>query len=82
MIGETERFIEYGLAHPELIIEIPAKPVDEQGWPDKTGAWFWDVVLTGRPSGETLRWREFFRKKPTQFLGFRKRKATDASEDE
>jgi len=50
MIAETSRFIEWGLRHPELVVRIPAKPVEGEGagWPDSIGKFFWSTVLAAR----------------------------------
>lgn len=48
MLRETERFIEYGLRHPDEVIEIPAKLVGRGGFPAAMSQWFWGVVLTSR----------------------------------
>jgi len=49
MIDETSRFIEWGLRHPDLVVRIPAKPVDEKqgesAWPAAIGRYFWTTVL-------------------------------------
>lgn len=68
MIRETERFIEWGLAHPEDVIEIPAKPVGKGGFPRNVGEWFWTTVLTSRPTRGVLHWREFLRNRPKRLL--------------
>jgi hypothetical protein len=61
MIRQTERFIEFGLRHPELVIEIPAKPLGQGGFPKKVAEWFWAMVLSPRPSQRMRRFREWFR---------------------
>ena len=51
MIAETSRFIEWGLRHPDLVVRIPAKPVDDDGrtaWPAAVGKFFWSTVLSAR----------------------------------
>ncbi len=49
MVEETARFIEWGLRHPDLVVRIPAKPVEanQQGpaWPAAIGRYFWSTVL-------------------------------------
>jgi len=45
MIAETERFIEWGLKHPDLVTWIPAKPVDQGGYPRRVASWFYDTVF-------------------------------------
>lgn len=62
MLAETSRFIEWGLAHPEDIIEIPAKPVGQGGFPKSLGTLFWMTVLSSRQSRRLDRLREFFRR--------------------
>ncbi|MFP4140471.1 MAG: hypothetical protein ACOCZU_03380 [Planctomycetota bacterium] len=61
MLRETEAFIEYGLAHPDEIIEIPAKPVGEGGFPADVGKWFWNVMLAEKVDGTVSRFRAMFR---------------------
>ena len=60
MLDETARFIEWGLKHPDMVIEIPSKPAGDGGFPPGVGEWFWGTVLTSRPDGKTRRWRDFF----------------------
>jgi hypothetical protein len=69
MLAETSRFIEWGLAHPDEIIEIPAKPVGMGGFPREVGEWFWSTVLTSRPTSAMQKWRRFFRQKTSRVLG-------------
>jgi hypothetical protein len=64
MLRETERFIEWGLAHPNEAIPIPVKPAEEGGFPAQVGLWFWNTVLSLRPTGRMRRWREHFRRRP------------------
>lgn len=45
MIAETERFIEWGLKHPELVTWIPSKPVDQEGYPRRIASWFYSTVF-------------------------------------
>ena len=57
ILADTGRFIEWGLAHPERVTWIPAKPAGEGGFPRRVAEWFWQTVLTeggGRPG----RWRD------------------------
>jgi len=68
MLAETGRFIEWGLAHPEWVIEIPAKRVEEGGFPRQVAAWFWNVVLSTGRSVELRRWRERLRGRRPNFL--------------
>ncbi len=64
MIAETERFIEWGLAHPDEVIEIPAKRVTEGAFPPKMGEWFWTVVLADKVTDNVRRWRDSLRRRP------------------
>lgn len=68
MLDETSRFIEWGLKHPDLIIEIPAKPVGEGGFPRAMGAWFWGIVLSTNPDSKIQRWRDALLRRPMEFL--------------
>ena len=68
MLAETSRFIEWGLKHPELVIEIPAKPVGEGGFPKQVGEWFWGVVLTVDMNSRVRRWRDFLLRRPAGLL--------------
>jgi hypothetical protein len=61
MIRETERFIEFGLRHPDMVIEIPAKPVGQGGFPPGVAQWFWNMALSARPNSRLRRFREWFR---------------------
>jgi hypothetical protein len=64
MLEETSRFIEWGLRHPELVVEIPRKPAGENGFPAKVGAWFWGIVLSDRHDSWIKRWRDFLLRRP------------------
>jgi hypothetical protein len=64
MLDETARFIEWGLHHPEEVIEIPMKPVSQGGFPPEVGRWFWTTVLTEHATAGILRWREFLVRRP------------------
>lgn len=64
MIRETEQFIEFGLNHPDLIIEIPSKPVGQGGWPKQVADWFWGTVLTTKPNRVVATFREILRRRP------------------
>ncbi len=57
MLDETARFIEWGLKHPDLVIRIPTKPVNEGGFPVGVAAWFWNTVLTPRVDNRIRKWR-------------------------
>lgn len=61
MLDETSRFITWGLRHPEDVIEIPTKPVEEGGFPQRVGRWFWGIVLSDRPTANIMRWRDRLR---------------------
>ncbi len=61
MLRETERFIEWGLAHPDEVVPIPTKRVEDGGFPAQVGAWFWDLVLLRRGDARSRRWLGFFR---------------------
>lgn len=58
MLAETSRFIEWGLRHPELVFWIPAKPVEQGGFPRAVADWFWGTVLAVDGGGRLKRWRE------------------------
>ena len=60
MIRETEQFIEFHLRHPEQIIEIPAKPVGQGGFPKQVSDWFWRMVLTPRPTSRMQQFKKWF----------------------
>jgi hypothetical protein len=64
IIRETERFIEWGLAHPDEVIEIPMKPASEGGFPRKVGEWFWTTVLTSRPTAAARWFRGLLARRP------------------
>ncbi len=68
MIRETEVFIEWGLKHPDEVVEIPVKPAEDGGFPRQMGEWFWGVVLSDRPGGALRRWRERLLNRPAGFL--------------
>jgi len=71
MLRETERFIEYGLRHPDEIIEIPSKPVGTGGFPAAVSQWFWGVVLTTRTDSRLERIRQRLRRGAKGLLGMR-----------
>lgn len=64
ILEETSRFIEWGLRHPELVIEIPVKPAGEGGFPAKVGEWFWGIVLSARSDSWIQRWRNALLRRP------------------
>jgi len=68
MLDETSRFIEWGLKHPDLVIEIPAKPVGESGFPKGVGEWFWGIVLSTNTDSKIQFWRDMLLRRPMQFL--------------
>ena len=72
MLEETSRYIEWGLAHPDDVIEIPVKPASQGGFPAKVGEWFWSIVLTDRKDSFVQRWLNFFRSRRTHQLWTRK----------
>jgi len=57
MLDETSRFIEWGLNHPHEVIDIPAKPAEEGGFPHAVAEWFWTTALAVNPEGLVARWR-------------------------
>ena len=61
MLAETERFIEWGLRHPELVNWIPAKPVASGGFPRKGADWFYATVLSDVGGRRTGHWRRKLR---------------------
>lgn len=66
MLAETERFIEWGLRHPELVNWIPAKPVGAGGFPVAVAQWFYRTVFSGNGDSRRDTWRRMLR------LGFRR----------
>ena len=46
MIAETERFIDWGLRHPDEVTPIPFKPVGEGGFPKEVADWFYSIALS------------------------------------
>ena len=46
MIAETERFIDWGLRHPDQVTPIPFKPVGEGGFPKEVADWFYSIALS------------------------------------
>ncbi|HUS91250.1 MAG TPA: hypothetical protein VM695_05335 [Phycisphaerae bacterium] len=68
MLAETARFIEWGLRHPDEVIEIPIKPSDDGGFPPAVGRWFWAVVLTDQATDKVRRWRNFLLRRPRGML--------------
>jgi hypothetical protein len=68
MLRETEAFIEWGLAHPEEIVEIPAKPIGQGGFPAEVGKWFWNVVLTDKVDDTVSRFRRLLLERPRNLM--------------
>jgi hypothetical protein len=68
MLDETSRFIEWGLAHPELIEWIPIKPAVEGGFPRKVADWFWGTVLASRLDDRMRGWRRRLLDRPRMLL--------------
>jgi hypothetical protein len=46
MIAETERFIDWGLKHPDQITPIPFKPAGTDGFPPEAADWFYSILLS------------------------------------
>jgi len=59
MIAETERFIDWGLKHPDQIIPIPFKPVGQGGFPQEAADWFYSIILADpeKDSSTLAKWR-------------------------
>jgi len=74
ILREVEAFIDWGLRHPEDVIEIPIKPADQGGFPAQVGQWFWSTVLSVRPGGAVRRWRDFLLRRPPSFVHRRARR--------
>ena len=74
MLEETSRFIEWGLHHPDEIIEIPAKPVGDGGFPSEVANWFWTTVLTSHEDSRIRRWRDKLLRRPKEFIWRRARR--------
>lgn len=68
MLEETSRFIEWGLAHPDLVPPIPAKPIQQGGFPRQVSEWFWAVVLSPRNDSWILQWREMLLRRGREML--------------
>jgi|GEM_PF-899552 len=59
IIAETERFINWGLRHPDEVTPIPFKPVGQGGFPQGAADWFYSIVLSD-PENDTsslAKWR-------------------------
>ena len=57
MLDETSRFIEWGLNHPDEVIDIPAKPAEREGFPRTVADWFWSTALSVDGEDLAARWR-------------------------
>ncbi len=68
LIRETEIFIEWGLRNPDKVTRIPMKRMGNGGWPVEVGAWFWNTVLTSRPTDAIKHWRKFLLNRPAKIL--------------
>ncbi len=68
LIRETETFIEWGLRNPDKVTGIPMKRIGNGGWPVEVGVWFWNTVLTTRPTATIKRWRNILLNRPAQVL--------------
>ena len=64
MLAETSRFIEWGLRHPEQVIEIPATPAGQRQPPAEAAQWFWMTVLSDSGDSRIRRWRDLLRRRP------------------
>lgn len=62
MLRETERFIEWGLRHPDKIVRIPIKPVSRGSFPRQVGEWFWNAVLSVEPARSAEKFRNLLRR--------------------
>lgn len=68
MLEETSRFIEWGLRHPELTVEIPAKRVGTGGWPQRVAEWFWATALAEEDNSRLKRWKDALLRRPRNLL--------------
>jgi len=64
MLAQTSRFIEWGLRHPELVVWIPVKLADREGFPQRVADWFWGVALSTGREGLLTRWRDRLLRRP------------------
>jgi len=76
MLDETSRFIEWGLRHPEEVIEIPATPAGRRQPPAEAARWFWAVVLSDSRDSRIGRWRDLLRRRPRTLFGRGGRRTT------
>jgi hypothetical protein len=61
MIAETERFIEMGLRHPELVDWIPTKTAKTGGFPQAVANWFYHAVFVAKEGTQGGSWRRKLR---------------------
>lgn len=74
MLDETSRFIEWGLANPEQVVGIPARPVGSKGFAPGMSQWFWQTVLCERPTDRMRRWLDLMRgRRLVSIVGRRRR---------
>ncbi|MEI8197220.1 MAG: hypothetical protein WCI73_15080 [Phycisphaerae bacterium] len=54
MLRDTARYIEWGLAHPELVRRIPTHPVGKGAFTERAKSIFWTLVFRdpGPPEDE------------------------------
>ncbi|MCP4378771.1 MAG: hypothetical protein GY794_21665 [bacterium] len=52
IIAETERFIDWGLNHPDQVTPIPFKPVGAGKFPQEAADWFYSILLSD-PNDDT-----------------------------
>jgi hypothetical protein len=69
MLEETSRFIEWGLEHPDEVIEIPAEPAGQNSLPVRMADWFWAVALSDERDVRFAKWRQVLLRRPRQVLG-------------
>ena len=69
IIEETERFIDWGLKHPDQVTPIPFKPVGEGGFPQEVADWFYSIVLSDpkKDTSPLAAWRAKL-KRPASWL--------------
>ncbi len=46
LLDETSRFIEWGLAHPEVVQQIPNAPVGKANFSTRARTLFWSVLFS------------------------------------
>ncbi len=64
MLADTSRFIEWGLRHPELVVWIPTKPIEQGGFPKQVAAWFWSTALSEGLNRRLRGWRAWLLERP------------------